>query len=124
MKGLGARLHRARRSCGMSQREAAGRLSVCISTICGWERDRSEPGFDMLYRIAELYGTTVSSLLRPLYPGNVVAIRQIRELGKQLTVANDTDDIAELAERLRLLVGELYEQKRADFLRATKRLEN
>ena len=56
-------LKRLREEANLTQGELAQRLHVVRQTISKWERGASVPDADMLIRIAELYGVSVSSLL-------------------------------------------------------------
>lgn len=112
MKGLGVRLRTARRAAEFSQTEVADAMGLSISTIAGWEKNRSEPGLEALFRLADLYGTSVTEILRPLGPNASTAIERIHETANMLSVAIDTDRILELMESLRHGVIDFLSEKR------------
>jgi transcriptional regulator with XRE-family HTH domain len=56
-------LRRRRRELGLSLKEVARRLDVHFTTVSSWERGRSEPGLDMLRRLARVYEVPVADLL-------------------------------------------------------------
>ena len=56
---------------GMSQSEFAHRIGTSVSTITRWERRSSKscPDLNQLQSIADLFGTTVWELLKPIDDG-------------------------------------------------------
>lgn len=112
MKGLGVRLRTARRAAEFSQTEVADTMGLSVSTITGWEKNRSEPGLEALFRLADLYGTSVAEILRPLGPNASTALERIHEAANMLSVATDTDRILELMESLRHGVIDFLNEKR------------
>ena len=60
---LSDNLKRFRKAKGLSQEELALRLNIVRQTISKWEKGLSVPDSEMLIRLAEELGTTVSILL-------------------------------------------------------------
>jgi len=56
-------LRRYRREVRLSLKDVACRLGVHFTTVSSWERGRSEPGFQVLQKLAELYGVPLVDLL-------------------------------------------------------------
>lgn len=70
---LGDKIKAGRHEKGLSQQEFAQKLSVVRQTVSKWEKGLSLPDSDMLIKIAEVLGTSVSSLLEEEKPeGNIV----------------------------------------------------
>ena len=59
---LGNRLYELRKSKKISQEEAAEKLNVTRQTISKWETNQSQPDFDKIMPICELYGITTEEL--------------------------------------------------------------
>ena len=53
----------ARLNCGMTQKEAADKLSLDQSAVSLWENGKNMPRAALLPAIARLYNTTVDELL-------------------------------------------------------------
>lgn len=66
-----------RKEKGLSQEELAERLHVVRQTVSKWEKGLSVPDADFLIRIAEIFETSVSTLLgdtvEPSADNNIVA---------------------------------------------------
>ena len=60
---LGEKIKAERLRRGLSQQELADMLSVVRQTVSKWEKGLSVPDSEMLVRIAEVLGTSVSELL-------------------------------------------------------------
>lgn len=60
-------LRTLRRQRGWSQKELAARVGISRGAVAMWESNRSAPDADMLVRLAELFGTTVDTLLGSSY---------------------------------------------------------
>lgn len=60
---LAAQLKRARQRARKSQRAVAEALGVRQPTISRWEAGESAPSLEVLRRLADLYGTRVSTLI-------------------------------------------------------------
>lgn len=56
-------LRRARKAAGLTQQQLADRLHVTRQSVSSWELGRTEPDFETAGRLAEIFGTSVSSLL-------------------------------------------------------------
>lgn len=59
---LGNRLYEFRKQKKISQEEAAEKLNVTRQTISKWETNQSQPDFDKIIPICELYGITTDVL--------------------------------------------------------------
>ena len=68
------RIRELREQMGISQAELAKRVNVVRSAICQYEKDAREPSYDVLKRLANVFGVSVDYLLgrdeRPL-PDNL-----------------------------------------------------
>lgn len=60
---LGKRLKELRILKGLTTREASLKLQLGKSTISNYENDARKPDYDMLKKLADLYGVTVAYLL-------------------------------------------------------------
>lgn len=65
---FGGRLSRAREAAGLSVKDVASRLSVNITTVQGWENDRSGPTARRVATVAGLVGVSLSWLLHGVGP--------------------------------------------------------
>lgn len=63
MTTLGQRIKEHRRRAGMSQEALARRMDVSRQAVTKWESSQSAPSTENLFRLAELFGTTVDLLL-------------------------------------------------------------
>lgn len=64
-------LKQARLNAKLTQEQLAEKLHVTRQSVSGWELGRTEPDFETAGRLAEVFGTNVSSLLgeeKPPYP--------------------------------------------------------
>lgn len=72
MNRFSQNLRRVRCQAGMTQQQLADRLHVTRQSVSSWELGRTEPDFETAGRLAEIFGTSVSSLLgedeKPPYP--------------------------------------------------------
>lgn len=59
---LGNRLYELRKAKKISQEEAAEKLNVTRQTISKWETNQSQPDFDKIIPLCELYGIGVEEL--------------------------------------------------------------
>ena len=55
-------IKRLRQSFGISQTELGKKMGVRQSTVAMWEIGKNSPGYDMLLRLAEFFGVSVSEL--------------------------------------------------------------
>ncbi len=55
-------IKRLRRSFGISQTELGEKMGVRQSTVAMWEIGKNAPGYDMLLRLSEFFGVSVSEL--------------------------------------------------------------
>ncbi len=76
---LGNRLYELRKAKKISQEEAAEKLNVTRQTISKWETNQSQPDFDKIIPICELYGITTEELF-----GN--KIENNKEVKKEETI--------------------------------------
>jgi transcriptional regulator with XRE-family HTH domain len=60
---FGDRLAAARERAGMAQRDLAARLGVKLSTLKGWEEDRSEPRANRLQMLAGMLNVSMVWLM-------------------------------------------------------------
>lgn len=60
---LGERIRMQRQRAGLSQEKLAELTGVSRQAVAKWEADRSAPGTANLFRLAEIFGTTVDLLL-------------------------------------------------------------
>lgn len=60
---LGERIRAQRQGAGLSQEKLAELTGVSRQAVAKWEADRSAPGTANLFRLAEIFGTTVDLLL-------------------------------------------------------------
>lgn len=88
-------LKNLRKQKGLSQEELAERLHVVRQTISKWEKGLSIPDANLLIRIAEIFETSVSTLL-----------------GDTVDVSEDRDLIAEKLEQLNTLLAEKNRRSR------------
>lgn len=72
MNRFSQNLRRVRCQAGLTQQQLADRLHVTRQSVSSWELGRTEPDFETAGRLAEIFGTSVSSLLgedeKPAYP--------------------------------------------------------
>ena len=72
MNRFSQNLRRVRCQTGLTQQQLADRLHVTRQSVSSWELGRTEPDFETAGRLAEIFGTSVSSLLgedeKPPYP--------------------------------------------------------
>lgn len=60
---LGERIKQCRQAGGLSQEKLAELVGVTRQAVTKWESDQSAPNTDNLFRLAEVFGTTVDLLL-------------------------------------------------------------
>ena len=56
------RLREVRREKGLCQSELAEKLNVKQATVGSWEKGKTEPSFDLVYRIMEVLGVDANYL--------------------------------------------------------------
>lgn len=61
---IGERLLKLRKGVGLSQEEVANKLGVSRQTISKWETGESNPDFDKIIPICELYNITTDELIK------------------------------------------------------------
>lgn len=62
---LGERIKACRQRAGMSQEKVAELAGVSRQAVTKWEANRSAPNTENLFKLAEIFGTTVDMLLAP-----------------------------------------------------------
>ena len=67
MVDFGARLRLLRQSKGMTQKQVADKLSLTKSVISAYETDVRLPSYDILIKIAAIFGVTTDYLLGVSY---------------------------------------------------------
>lgn len=80
-----------RKQKGFTQEELAVRLNVVRQTVSKWEKGLSVPDADMLMRLADILGTTVSTLLGSAIPDEKEPddiAEQLARINEQLAVKN------------------------------------
>lgn len=60
---LGERIKEQRKKCGLSQEKVAELVGVSRQAVTKWEVGQSAPSTENLFRLAEIFGTTVDILL-------------------------------------------------------------
>lgn len=84
-------LRNLRKQKGLSQEELAERLHVVRQTVSKWEKGLSVPDADLLIRIAEIFETSVSTLLgdtvEPSEDKNIIA-QKLEQLNALLAEKN------------------------------------
>ncbi len=88
-------LKNLRKQKGLSQEELAERLHVVRQTVSKWEKGLSVPDANLLIRIAEIFETSVSTLL-----------------GDTTELSEDKNIIAEKLEQLNVLLAERNRRSR------------
>jgi transcriptional regulator with XRE-family HTH domain len=61
---LGERIKEQRKSCGMSQEKLAELVGVSRQAVTKWETDQSAPSTEKLFKLAEIFGTSVDLLIK------------------------------------------------------------
>ncbi|MFL2130803.1 helix-turn-helix transcriptional regulator [Ruoffia sp. FAM 20858] len=89
MFGKNLKSHRVSR--GMTQKDVADKLGVSPKTIGSWERDRTEPSYDMQVDLAKMFETTVYDLLGADSNGRV----DLKQLLKSGTMTYGGEEISE-----------------------------
>lgn len=60
---LGERIKEQRKNCGLSQEKVAELVGVSRQAVTKWEAEQSAPSTENLFRLVEIFGTTVDILL-------------------------------------------------------------
>lgn len=95
-------LRTRRLAAGMTQAELARRSHVTTSYITRLERATSAPGIDLVAKLAQALGCTVSDLLTEADPPDHTAVLQdqVRRLSEQLVGGSDAATLALVAQVL------------------------
>ncbi len=95
-------LRTRRLSAGMTQAELARQSHVTTSYVTRLERAMSAPGIDLVDRLAQALGCTVSDLLPTADPPDQTAVLrgQVRRLSEELTAESDAVTLSLAAQLL------------------------
>ncbi len=77
---VGERIKTCRQNTGMSQEKIADLIGVSRQAVTKWEADQSAPNTENLFKLAELFGTTVDMLLDTGNAANSSAVEQFYTL--------------------------------------------
>ena len=66
---VGKRIAKLRKERKLSQKELASLLFVADKTISSWEIDRTEPSLEMLVKLSDVFGCSMSFLMLPVPKG-------------------------------------------------------
>ncbi len=80
---LNERIREQRKACGMSQEKVAELMGVSRQAVTKWERGESAPSTENLFKLAEVFGTTVSILMADPTQGDSSTAEQIYRLYRQ-----------------------------------------
>lgn len=61
---LGERIKEQRKNCGLSQEKLAELVGVSRQAVTKWETDQSAPSTEKLFKLAEIFGTSVDLLIK------------------------------------------------------------
>lgn len=79
---LGERIKLCRQNAGMSQEKVAELIGVSRQAVTKWEADQSAPNTENLFKLADIFGTTVDMLLASDEESNRSTAEQIYHLYK------------------------------------------
>lgn len=89
-ESFGTRLGALRKAKGLTQEQVAETLAVSPQAVSKWENDQSYPDITLLTKIAEMFSTTVDSLLgkedKPLV--EVVSPEKRKDINKMILRVN------------------------------------
>ena len=60
---LGKNLHEFREMGSLSQEQLGRKLGLTVSTVCDWEKRRSEPSISQLKNLSAVFGVSVDFLI-------------------------------------------------------------
>ena len=83
---VGERIKTCRQNTGMSQEKIADLIGVSRQAVTKWEADQSAPNTENLFKLAELFGTTVDMLLDTGNAANSSAVEQFYTLDRKSVV--------------------------------------
>lgn len=89
---LGERIKEQRKNCGLSQEKVAELVGVSRQAVTKWEAEQSAPSTENLFRLAEIFGTTVDILLASVEEEKNSPAEQIYYLYK-MEEAKKADDL-------------------------------
>ncbi len=95
MNTLGSRLTALRKEKGLTQEQLAEKLGVTNQSVSKWENDINAPDISILITLADLYDTTVDSLLgREKQPIVSTTTKNIDNLILKIKIlSNDNDKV-------------------------------
>ena len=95
MNTLGSRLTALRKEKGLTQEQLAEKLGVTNQSVSKWENDINAPDISILIMLADLYDTTVDSLLgREKQPIVSTTTKNIDNLILKIKIlSNDNDKV-------------------------------
>lgn len=102
---LGERIKNQRTRAGLSQERVAELVGVSRQSVTKWESGQSAPSTENLFRLAEIFGTTVDMLLDIPDEKNEQSTNQaqIKELASQIQYLNRVESARKAeAERVRI----------------------
>lgn len=88
---VGERIKTCRQNAGMSQEKVADLIGVSRQAVTKWEADQSAPNTENLFKLAELFGTTVDMLLDTGNTASSSAVEQVYALFKKEEERKRTD---------------------------------
>lgn len=99
---LGERIQECRQKAGMSQEKVAELVGVSRQAVTKWEAGQSSPNTANLFKLAEIFGTTVDFLLSPDNEAKQSPAEQIYYLYKMEEEKKRADRSARLRKHLRV----------------------
>ena len=76
---IGEKLQRARMLAGLTQEQAAERMSVSRQTISNWENDKTLPDIAYAKSISEVYGVSIDQLISEDHPVAVPSTVDVKD---------------------------------------------
>ena len=99
---LGERIKRCRQNVGLSQEKIAELVGVSRQAVTKWERNQSAPSTENLFKLAEIFGTTVDMLLDLDTDNKQTSLEQfynLRKLEKETEKINEIQGIRKKLKR-------------------------
>lgn len=97
MNTLGSRLTALRKEKGLTQEQLAEKLGVTNQSVSKWENDINAPDISILIMLADLYDTTVDSLLgREKQPIVSTTTKNIDNLILKIKILSNDNDIVNI----------------------------
>ncbi len=92
---IGERLLKLRKSVGLSQEEVANIIGVSRQTISKWETGESNPDFDKIIPLCNLYNISTDELIRGVTPEKKETIESLESKTKEETLKEEQDSSKE-----------------------------